>query len=112
MSLSYRRSQEDLNRAAWTHANRVRRSVSSEIEEREFEIVPLVAVDAMLADRGIDDWTNNATTLRPLRLVLELREFSQLLRDQCREAGLPYVDGSQSFADAIAEAATYLGSAS
>jgi hypothetical protein len=53
LSLSFHKSQEELNRSAWTHANRVRRSVSGEIGGREFEIVPLVAVDAMLADRGI-----------------------------------------------------------
>jgi hypothetical protein len=35
----------------------VRRSVSGEIGGREFEIVPLVAIDAVLADRGIDDWS-------------------------------------------------------
>ncbi len=40
----------------WTHANRVRRSVSGELGGREFEIVPLVAVDAALVDRKIDNW--------------------------------------------------------
>lgn len=56
LPLSFHKSSEELNRAAWTHANRVRRSVSGEIGGREFEIVPLVAVDAVLADRGIDNW--------------------------------------------------------
>lgn len=56
ISLSFRKSQEQLDRSAWTHANRVRRSVSGEIGGREFEIVPLVSVDAVLADRKIDDW--------------------------------------------------------
>jgi hypothetical protein len=55
--LSFRKSEEELNRSAWTHANRVRRSVSGEIGGREFEIVPLVAIDAVLADRKIDDWS-------------------------------------------------------
>src|SRR5271166_5702716 len=54
--LSFRKSEDELNRSAWTHANRVRRSVSGEIGGREFEIVPLVAIDAVLADRKIDDW--------------------------------------------------------
>jgi hypothetical protein len=54
--LSLRKSNDELNRSAWTHANRVRRSVSGEIGGREFEIVPLVAIDAVLADRKIDDW--------------------------------------------------------
>jgi len=56
MSLSFRKSEAELERSAWTHANRVRRSVSGEIGGREFEIVPLVAVDAVLVDRKIDDW--------------------------------------------------------
>ena len=56
IDLSFRKSEEELNRSAWTHANRVRRSVSGEIGGREFEIVPLVAIDAVLADRKIDDW--------------------------------------------------------
>src|ERR1700693_4599175 len=56
ISFSFRKSQEQLDRSAWTHANRVRRSVSGEIGGREFEIVPLVSVDAVLADRKIDDW--------------------------------------------------------
>jgi hypothetical protein len=56
ISLSFRKTDEELDRSAWTHANRVRRSVSGEIGGREFEIVPLVAIDAVLADRKIDDW--------------------------------------------------------
>jgi hypothetical protein len=55
--LSFRKTEDELNRSAWTHANRVRRSVSGEIGGREFEIVPLVAVDAVLADRRIDNWS-------------------------------------------------------
>ncbi len=54
--LSFRKSDAELNRSAWTHANRVRRAVSGEIGGREFEIVPLVAIDAVLADRKIDNW--------------------------------------------------------
>lgn len=56
ISLSFRKSEQELDRSAWTHANRVRRSVSGEIGGREFEIVPLVAVNAVLSDRGIDNW--------------------------------------------------------
>jgi len=65
--LSYRKSDEELNRAAWTHANRVRRAVSGEIGGREFEIVPLVSVDAVLADRKIDDW-NKLMSVKPEQL--------------------------------------------
>jgi hypothetical protein len=67
ISLSFRKSDEELNRSAWTHANRVRRSVSGEIGGREFEIVPLVAVDAVLADRKIDDW-NKLMSVKPEQL--------------------------------------------
>ena len=56
ISLSFRKSEEELNRSAWTHANRLRRSVNGEIGGREFAIVPLVAIDAVLADQGIKDW--------------------------------------------------------
>jgi hypothetical protein len=54
--LNFYKSEQQLDRSAWTRANRVRRSVSGEIGGREFEIVPLVAIDAVLADRGINDW--------------------------------------------------------
>ena len=65
--LSFRKNDEELNRSAWSHANRVRRSVSGEIGGREFEIVPLVAVDAVLADRKIDDW-NKLMSVKPEQL--------------------------------------------
>jgi Putative bacterial lipoprotein (DUF799) len=67
VSLSFRKSEEELDRSAWTHANRVRRSVSGEIGGREFAIVPLVAIDAVLADRGIDDW-NELMSVKPGQL--------------------------------------------
>ena len=67
IDLSFRKSEEELNRSAWTHANRVRRSVSGELGGREFEIVPLVAVDAVLADRKIDDW-NQLMSVKPEEL--------------------------------------------
>lgn len=65
--LSFHKSERELDRAAWTHANRVRRSVSGEIGGREFEIVPLVAVDAVLADRGINNW-NKLMSVKPEEL--------------------------------------------
>ncbi len=57
---------------------------------------------------GKKDWTDECADAHLLRLVLEFREFSQMLRDECRELRLPYFDGSVSFHGAIAEAATYL----
>ncbi len=67
LSFSFHKSPQELDRLAWTHANRVRRSVSGEIGGREFEIVPLVAVDAVLADRKIDDW-DELMAVKPERL--------------------------------------------
>jgi hypothetical protein len=51
-----RRNEEARNRWSWTHANRVRRAVTGDLAVREFVIVPLLAVDAVLAARGITDW--------------------------------------------------------
>ena len=47
--------KEELNRWSWTHANRVRRALAGELASREFIIVPLLKVDAVLANRGITD---------------------------------------------------------
>jgi hypothetical protein len=58
---------------------------------------------------GKKDWTNECEDEHLLRLLFELRKFSESLRDQCREFQLQYFDGSQSFFGAIGEAADYLG---
>jgi Putative bacterial lipoprotein (DUF799) len=50
------RNQQERNEWAWTYANRLRKSVTGQLAEREFEITPLPAVDAVLQDHGIDDW--------------------------------------------------------
>ncbi len=49
------RDKEALNRWSWSHANRVRRALAGELGTREFIIVPLLRVDAVLANRGITD---------------------------------------------------------
>ncbi len=49
------RDKEDHNQWSWTHANRVRRAVAGELASREFIIVPLLTIDAVLATRGITD---------------------------------------------------------
>lgn len=49
------RDQEELNKWSWTHANRVRRAVAGELASREFVIVPLLTIDAVLATHGITD---------------------------------------------------------
>ncbi len=49
------RDQDELHRWSWTHANRVRRAVTGELATREFLIVPVLLVDAVLASHGITD---------------------------------------------------------
>jgi hypothetical protein len=49
------RDNDDLNKWSWTHANRVRRAVAGELASREFIIVPILKVDAVLALHGITD---------------------------------------------------------
>jgi hypothetical protein len=49
------RDQEELHKWSWTHANRVRRAVAGELASREFIIVPLLTIDAVLATHGITD---------------------------------------------------------
>jgi hypothetical protein len=49
------RDQEALNRWSWTHANRVRHAVAGDLGTREFSLVPLLMVDAVLANHGITD---------------------------------------------------------
>jgi len=50
------RKEEERDTWSWTHANRLRRSVTEALATREFVLVPLMAIDAVLADRGITDW--------------------------------------------------------
>ena len=49
------RDKKTLNEWSWTHANRVRRALAGDLGTREFIIVPLLTVDAVLANRGITD---------------------------------------------------------
>lgn len=50
------RDEEERNKWAWTHANRVRRALTGDLATREFVIVPLLTVDAVLADHTITKW--------------------------------------------------------
>jgi hypothetical protein len=50
------RDEEERNKWAWTHANRVRRALTGDLATREFVIVPLLTVDAVLADHDITSW--------------------------------------------------------
>ena len=49
------RDKEELNRWSWTHTNRVRRALAGDLATREFLLVPLLTVDAVLANHGITD---------------------------------------------------------
>jgi len=49
------RDKEELTRWSWTHTNRVRRAFAGDLATREFVLVPLLTVDAMLAHHGITD---------------------------------------------------------
>jgi hypothetical protein len=51
-----RRTGRQQEQWAWTYANRLRRSITGELAEREFTVVPLPEVDIALQDHGIDNW--------------------------------------------------------
>jgi len=50
------RSAEERASWGWSHANRLRRVVAGNLATREFTLVPLLAIDAALAARGITDF--------------------------------------------------------
>jgi hypothetical protein len=50
------RSDQQRARWAWSHANHVRRAFAGDVATREFTLIPLLMVDAVLADRGITDF--------------------------------------------------------
>ena len=50
------RDEEGRNKWAWTHANRVGRALTGDLATREFVVVPLLTVDAVLADDAITNW--------------------------------------------------------
>ena len=51
-------SRSDLERArwGWSHANHLRRAFAGDVATREFTLTPLLAIDAVLAERGITDF--------------------------------------------------------
>jgi hypothetical protein len=51
------RSEEARARWGWSHANQVRRAFAGELATREFTLIPLLAIDAVLAVRGITDYS-------------------------------------------------------
>jgi hypothetical protein len=62
-----RRSEEQRARWAWSHANRLRRAFAGDVATREFTLVPLLAVDAVLAERGVTDY-DQLNALSPLEI--------------------------------------------
>jgi len=51
-----RRSNQERARWAWSHANHLRRAFAGDVATREFTLVPLLAIDAVLAERGITNY--------------------------------------------------------
>jgi len=50
------RSEQERARWGWSHANNLRRAFACDLATREFTLIPLLATDAVLADRGITDF--------------------------------------------------------
>lgn len=50
------RNDQERARWGWSHANHVRRAFAGDVATREFTLIPLLAIDAVLADRGITDF--------------------------------------------------------
>ena len=61
------RSDKERARWGWSHANRMRRAFAGDVATREFTLVPLLAVDAVLADRGVTDY-DELNALSPLEI--------------------------------------------
>ena len=51
-----RRTERQREEWAWIYANRLRRSLTGQLAEREFTLVPLPEIDVTLRDHGIDNW--------------------------------------------------------
>jgi hypothetical protein len=50
------RSDQERARWGWSHANHLRRAFAGDVATREFTLTPLLAIDAVLAERGITDF--------------------------------------------------------
>jgi hypothetical protein len=62
-----RRSDQERARWGWSHANHLRRAFAGDVATREFTLVPLLATDAVLAERGISDY-DELNALSPLEI--------------------------------------------
>jgi hypothetical protein len=50
------RSDQERARWGWSHANHLRRAFAGDVATREFTLVPLLAIDAVLAERSVTDY--------------------------------------------------------
>lgn len=50
------RNRRERQEWAWTYANRVRRSFTGQLAEREFMVVPIPLIDTALRAHGVDNW--------------------------------------------------------
>ena len=62
-----RRSDQERARWGWSHANHLRRAFAGDVATREFTLVPLLATDAVLAERGITDY-DELNSLPPMEI--------------------------------------------
>jgi hypothetical protein len=65
----------------------------------------LRAIRRYAADRN--DWTHKLDDAALLKLIGELRDFSESLRGECRLHGVPYFDASDRFASRLHDAEAY-----
>ncbi len=61
------RSEKERARWGWSHANRMRRAFAGDVATREFTLIPLLAIDAVLADRGVTDY-DELNALSPMEI--------------------------------------------
>jgi Putative bacterial lipoprotein (DUF799) len=61
------RSDRERARWGWSHANHMRRAFAGDVATREFTLVPLLAIDAVLAERGITNY-DRLSALSPLEI--------------------------------------------
>ena len=61
------RNDEERARFGWSHANRLRRAFAGDLATREFTITPLLAIDAVLTERGISDF-DKLSTVSPMEI--------------------------------------------
>lgn len=61
------RTDQERARWGWSHANHVRRAVVGDLATREFSLVPPLAVDAVLTERGITDF-DELNVVNPIQI--------------------------------------------